>query len=81
MKRSTPAYAGKTEDPAILAGSFREHPRMRGENSKAQKAFDDIQGTPPHARGKPLTTSMFATTNRKTDTTCNGYESYYSTEP
>ena len=52
--RITPAHAGKTAYcfPAVPASW--DHPRSRGENRKGKRYRDDVLGSPPLTRGKPL---------------------------
>ena len=50
--RITPACAGKTEIWAEDGRSYRDHPRMRGEDHSSAGAQGIAQGSPPHARGR-----------------------------
>ena len=52
--RITPACAGKTtaEHKGPILGW--DHPRMRGEDTQTQLPLGTEQGSPPHARGRPL---------------------------
>ena len=52
--RLIPAHAGKTAQPANIAGPTPAHPRSRGENH--DKAVPDAlaEGSSPLTRGKPL---------------------------
>ena len=47
-----PACAGKTRPTNGTFFWFQAHPRMRGENFRAQNCFADETGSSPHARGK-----------------------------
>ncbi len=60
--RITPACAGKMsigQDAQVL---YWDHPRMRGENYSRYCYGWDLEGSPPHARGKShaLLASLFA---------------------
>ena len=48
----TPACAGKTIDAVKREMSPRDHPRMRGEDSKVGIWCGERSGSPPHARGR-----------------------------
>ena len=48
----TPACAGKSANARQMALRGRDHPRMRGEKSKAEGVIGLRKGSPPHARGK-----------------------------
>ena len=52
QSRITPACAGKTGIPPISAMSIRDHPRMRGEDTRNRQPFQTNFGSPPHARGR-----------------------------
>ena len=50
----TPACAGKT---AVQTGSksrSKDHPRMRGEDVRDPHKLGECEGSPPHARGRPV---------------------------
>ncbi len=51
-ERNTPAYAGKIWSSQERAGSYREHPRLRGENKYKALRLAVQVGTPPPTRGK-----------------------------
>ena len=48
----TPAWAGKSRPGVIIAGDFRDHPRMGGEKSLLLAWSRRLLGSPPHGRGK-----------------------------
>ena len=48
----TPAYAGKSRPAVIIAGHFRDHPRVCGEERKRKKLTGWQRGSPPRVRGK-----------------------------
>ena len=50
--RITPACAGKTEIWASDRRSYRDHPRMRGEDDGETLTVWSRPGSPPHARGR-----------------------------
>ena len=50
--RITPACAGKTVRPRSDGFCYKDHPRMRGEDSADRLPRGRIQGSPPHARGR-----------------------------
>ena len=49
----TPACAGKTSRICLCGQPSTDHPRMRGEDSKEYERNEMIDGSPPHARGRP----------------------------
>ena len=49
---NTPAYAGKTPLNVLFAVMVWKHPRLRGEDLKAAKAFEKLSETPPLTRGR-----------------------------
>ena len=51
-RRITPACAGKTGVSLVCFGVWRDHPRMRGEDSSMSRAASRQAGSPPHARGR-----------------------------
>ena len=51
-QRLIPACAGKTGRCPQSRQSARAHPRMRGENTTAEVARTNREGSSPHARGK-----------------------------
>ena len=51
-KRITPACAGKTVRQFVADRTFRDHPRMRGEDLWRKLGRTLILGSPPHARGR-----------------------------
>ena len=51
--RNIPACAGKTALAISSQVFMREHPRVRGENPKAELIISEPTGTSPRARGKP----------------------------
>ena len=48
----TPAYAGKSRPAVIIAGHFRDHPRVCGEERKRKKLTGWQRGSPPRMRGR-----------------------------
>ena len=52
ISRITPACAGKTTTWRRMRIRFRDHPRMRGEDTMSVKRNDWEEGSPPHARGR-----------------------------
>ena len=52
FRRITPACAGKTRVSRRFITPGRDHPRMRGEDSKRAMAISTNLGSPPHARGR-----------------------------
>ena len=52
VRRITPACAGKTPNASRRHAYLQDHPRMRGEDALAEGTCDEIQGSPPHARGR-----------------------------
>ena len=48
----TPAYAGKSAQPAGSPGRLWDHPRIRGEKRCRRMSLCQERGSPPHARGK-----------------------------
>ena len=48
----TPACAGKTNSRNSQAAAYRDHPRMRGEDSGIPSPLASPAGSPPHARGR-----------------------------
>ena len=53
--RITPACAGKTPPARRSRIPQRDHPRMRGEDLRRRNRSPFINGSPPHARGRPST--------------------------
>ena len=49
----TPACAGKTPSGARPRSPATDHPRMRGEDDYSDQSKYLIEGSPPHARGRP----------------------------
>ena len=50
--RITPACAGKRAVVDREGAADGDHPRMRGEKIAANDLAADVEGSPPHARGK-----------------------------
>ena len=50
--RITPAHAGKSKFTHSKNSPFKDHPRTCGEKFNIEMSFTDIQGSPPHMRGK-----------------------------
>ena len=50
--RITPAHAGKSSLPAVADGVCRDHPRTCGEKAQEMGKSLQLQGSPPHMRGK-----------------------------
>ena len=50
--RITPAHAGKSCTSTIQRYTGRDHPRTRGEKLRQEDLAAQIQGSPPHTRGK-----------------------------
>ena len=51
QERITPACAGKTP-PRLAKPALADHPRMRGEDRPRTRLGREIDGSPPHARGR-----------------------------
>ena len=54
-RRITPACAGKTKTTSPNGSPARDHPRMRGEDKRHVITVASFRGSPPHARGRPVT--------------------------
>ena len=52
--RITPAWAGKRLLSFSPAGLRWDHPRMGGEKHQDESSVMELQGSPPHGRGKVL---------------------------
>ena len=50
--RITPACAGKTVAYGKNQGSFKDHPRVCGENRFYKRRTNVVEGSPPRVRGK-----------------------------
>ena len=50
--RITPAHAGKREVGALPRIVLKDHPRTRGEKHGVPEKDTQVQGSPPHTRGK-----------------------------
>ena len=59
--RITPAHAGKSPINGVLFGKKRDHPRTRGEKTKAEELTGAGVGSPPHTRGKGGLISLSST--------------------
>ena len=55
--RITPACAGKSTGPRRASDRPPDHPRMRGEESRARALASAMPGSPPHARGRGAATA------------------------
>mgnify|MGYP000915057780 CR=1 FL=1 len=55
----TPACAGKTDIGVNISYVRRDHPRMRGEDLLPPQGKRLQEGSPPHARGRRATTSVY----------------------
>ena len=64
--RLTPAHAGKTTPFSQTLQDTQAHPRTRGENFFFLFQLFFVAGSPPHTRGKPLTSPIYGFTNRLT---------------
>ena len=62
----TPACAGNTRPRAVDRISTPDHPRMRGEHEYDDEPERAAPGSPPHARGTPLSSSLFSSSFRIT---------------
>ena len=51
--RITPAHAGSTSRCSARRPAGRDHPRTRGEHSRARSPSSVSHGSPPHTRGAP----------------------------
>ena len=58
--RITPACAGKTQRRSRRRVTLPDHPRMRGEDNELFGTNISVQGSPPHARGRPKEFQTFA---------------------
>ena len=71
----TPAYTGKTHARGTACKSYRDHPRVYGENAKASSIKIVFKGSPPRIRGKrlycPLISSVDRITPAYTGKTCS----------
>ena len=52
--RIIPAYAGSTETSVESEAGRGDHPRIRGEHSRATIRPQTVQGSSPHTRGAPM---------------------------
>ena len=52
LRGITPACAGKSEADPVGHATFRNHPRMRGEECTAASIHTSSMESPPHARGR-----------------------------
>ena len=52
VERLIPAWAGKTSRPPCLSSSNGAHPRVGGENPRAQEGRRTVKGSSPRGRGK-----------------------------
>ena len=50
----TPACAGKTISFTSFSMTIMDHPRMRGEDMRPRLFRIRVEGSPPHARGRPV---------------------------
>ena len=50
--RITPAHAGKRFTASVTTSQSRDHPRTCGEKSTVYPTMLQIEGSPPHVRGK-----------------------------
>ena len=62
----TPAYAGKSRPAVIIAGHFRDHPRVCGEERKRKKLTGWQRGSPPRMRGRAVNLCHFGQQHRIT---------------
>ena len=53
--RITPAWAGKRHKAVLSSGRNGDHPRMGGEKTGAAWRWLMVTGSPPHGRGKGMT--------------------------
>ena len=58
--RNTPAYAGKTQTPALSNGHSEKHPRVCGEDFQALTPNSRTKETPPRMRGRPFSDSQIS---------------------
>ena len=58
-RRITPAWAGKRLLSFSPAGLRWDHPRMGGEKHQDESSVMELQGSPPHGRGKACTILPF----------------------
>ena len=78
--RITPACAGKTRRNHRRRRRWKDHPRMRGEDSSIVESFADDAGSPPHARGR-LKGWFAAPINWGITPACAGKTSAYGLPP
>ena len=52
LGRFTPAYAGKIQVLFPALPWTRVHPRIRGEDEGVREDEAELQGSPPHTRGR-----------------------------
>ena len=64
--RITPAHAGKTKTSSTFENLKTDHPRTCGENSPICADVPQIDGSPPHMRGKHFIKSSSIPENRIT---------------
>ena len=56
----TPAHAGKRSQPCSVTTDGRDHPRTRGEKVRQLFRVVVVVGSPPHTRGKEVTSCVRA---------------------
>ena len=50
--RITPACAGRSSSPLMIAKKWEDHPRVRGEKRGFLELGETVEGSPPRARGE-----------------------------
>ena len=78
--RITPACAGKTSFVFLFRKSFRDHPRVCGENYALLPHWKRRTGSPPRVRGKHFHNLKFDASHRITPA-CAGKTGFYRHTP
>ena len=58
--RFTPAYAGNTDSRFLALARVQVHPRIRGEYLNQLICEHEVEGSPPHTRGIPMSARVIA---------------------
>ena len=65
-ERITPAYAGKSQKSYIFCGFSKDHPRICGEKVTNERKSMQERGSPPHMRGKVISSIRCSAADRIT---------------